>query len=131
MSVPKFSFYNHSSYHLSNREIFLLSLGLDFSLPCFKPKFVDYFLPFEKLATAIKPICNPDTFIKFPKDVSNLASGTFTRPKQNIWYPLLKQPPDINILKKLSQNNNLVITKPDKGNGVVLLDRFYSLHHLR
>ncbi len=129
VSVPKFSFnnnviFNHSSYHLSNRENFLLSLGLDFSLPCFKPKFVDYFLPFEKLATVIKPICNPDTFIKFRKDCSNLAYSTFTRPKQNIWYPFLKQP-DINILKKLSQNKNLVITKPDKGKGVVLLDRSY------
>ncbi len=116
--------FNHSSYELSIREKFLLSFGLDFCLPCFKPKFTEYFLSFEKLATLLKPLCNNDTFIKFRKDCSNLAYSTYTRPKQNTWYPFLKQI-DINILKNLTQNKSVVITKPDKDKGVVLLDRNY------
>ena len=40
--------FNYSTYVLSARENFLLSFGLDFSLPVFKPSFVKYFLPFEK-----------------------------------------------------------------------------------
>ena len=31
------------------------------------------------------------------------------------------------ILKKLRNNNNILITKPDKGNGVVVVDRIYYI----
>ena len=29
--------------------------------------------------------------------------------------------------KKLINNNNIVITKPDKGNGVIIVDRIYYM----
>ncbi len=58
---PNFRFidnviFNFSSYNLSKKEKILLSLGLDFCLPCFKPNFSQFFLPFEQLAQCIKPL---------------------------------------------------------------------------
>ena len=38
------------------------------------------------------------------------------------WFPFLKKE-DFKILESLSQRNNLVICRPDKGKGVVLMDR--------
>ena len=38
------------------------------------------------------------------------------------WFPFFTQD-DLNLLKKLANNKNLVICKPDKGKGVVLLNK--------
>jgi hypothetical protein len=127
VSLPTFNFennviFNVSSYSLSNREKFLLSLGLDFGLPSFKPNFVKFFLPFEKLAYSIKPLLNTETFNRFRRECSFFAYNTFTRPKENSWYPFLKQS-DVEILKNLGLRKDLIITKPDKGKGVVLIDK--------
>ena len=127
ISQPDFNFmdqvlFNYSSYTLSKKEKFLLSLGLDFCLPTSKPKYVNYFTAFEKLAHSLSYFGNSSTFNLFRKDCSHIAHKTFTSYWKNNWYPFFKKE-DVNILKNLGSNNNLVITKPDKGNGVVLLDR--------
>ena len=43
---PDKDIFNYLTYVFSAREKFLLSIGLDFSLPVYKPSFVKYFLPF-------------------------------------------------------------------------------------
>ena len=83
ISQPDFKFvdqaiFNYSSYELSKKEKFLLSLGLDFCLPCSKPSFVKYFSSFEKLARTILPLSNNESFSSFRRETSHLAYKTFT-----------------------------------------------------
>ena len=127
ISQPDFQFiyqvlFNFSSYTLSKKEKFLLSLGLDFCLPTSKPKYVNYYTSFEKLANSLSYYGDNHTFNLFRKDCTYLAHKTFTNYWNKSWFPFLKKE-DLTILKSLGTNSDLVITKPDKGNGVVLLDR--------
>ena len=113
---------NHSSYILSNKEKFLLSLGLDFCLPFSRPKFVNYFSAFEKLASTLSPLSSDDAFSSFRRECSHLAYRTYTSHWGRNWLPFINKE-DIELLKNLGSNKNLVITKPDKGNGVVLMNK--------
>ena len=128
LSQPNFEFvnqviFNYSSYSLSKKEKFLLSLGLDFSLPVSKPSYTNFFLSFEKLAHLLATSYGHNiNFNSFKKECSNVAYKTFSGHWGKNWYPFLKKE-DIATLKKLGSNKDLIITKPDKGNGVVLLDR--------
>ena len=54
--TPKDVIFNYSNYQLSSKEEFLLSLGLDFCLPNFKPDFVKFFLPFEVFFNNIRSL---------------------------------------------------------------------------
>jgi hypothetical protein len=115
--------FNYSSYVLTKKESFLLSLGLDFGLPCYKPNFVNFFLPFEQLAQALKPLNNHNVFSNFRKQCTALAHNYFSRSQRSSnWYPFFK-PCDLNTLKNLGKNESIIITKPDKGKGVVILNK--------
>ena len=46
--------FNYSDRILTSRETFLLSLGLDFKLPVFKPNFYRYYLHFENFISILK-----------------------------------------------------------------------------
>ena len=120
--TPSDVIFNLSDYVLTDKEKSLLALGLDFKLPCFKPNFVQYFLPFEKLAKYIKlSNLEPKAFDYFRLSLKNLAYQTWFSLSKN-WFPFFNKD-DFTILKKLAQNKNLVICKPDKGRGVVILNR--------
>ena len=57
------------------------------------------------------------------KKLQDLANSTFSKIKKcNSWLPFFKKS-DLNILKKLSSNKNLIISKPDKGKGIVILNK--------
>ena len=127
VSQPDFKFidqvvHNYSSYTLSKKEKFLLSLGLDFCLPTTRPKYVDFFLAFEKLANTLSFFSDHNAFTSFRKECSHLAYKTYTSHWDKNWFPFLNKK-DIDILKELGNNKNVIVTKPDKGNGVVIMNR--------
>ena len=127
ISQPDFKFvdrvvFNHSSYTLSKKEKFLLSLGMDFCLPFVKPKFINYFAAFEKLANVLSSFSNNENFSAFRRDCSHLAYKTFTGHWSKNWLPFINKG-DIESLRKLGNNRDLIVTKPDKGNGVVIMNR--------
>ena len=63
--------FNLFSYSLTDRGKMLLSLGLDFKLPFFKPNFIQFYLPMEKLAKFVKFSNNDsNTFLNFCKHYS-------------------------------------------------------------
>ena len=113
---------NFSSYQLSNKEKFLLSLGLDFCLPCSRPSYTRFFLAFEKLARSLSSFSVGSSFTSFRRKASHLSHKTFTDRWGSNWLPFINKG-DLDLLKKLGDNKNIVVTKPDKGNGVVLIDR--------
>ena len=115
--------FNLSDYCLSEKEKFLLSFGLNFCLPIMKLKFSTYFLSFESLVYRLK-----QQSIHYGKDVTSVirelkctAYKYFNKFKQGEC-PIFKKD-DVQVLINLGKNRNIIISKPDKGNGVVIQNR--------
>ena len=118
--------FNFSDVILTEDEKSALSKGLKFSFPPSRLNFVDHFLSFGQL---FKDVCNLDFydplnrgFQAFKHSLSHLAHSSFYS-----FNPLsMKRPFDnecIKVIKSLAENKDLIICKPDKGNGVVLLNK--------
>ena len=117
--------FNFSSHILSAQEKFLLSLGLKFCLPCFKPNFKQFFLPFELLVRRFKKFSQvqEQQFEETRKAIQGFSHTFFNEyNKGNFWTPFFRRA-DLDVLKALGGRQDLVVCRPDKGNGVVLLDR--------
>ena len=113
--------YNFSHYVLSKKEEFLLSLGLDFCLPNYKPSYCKFFLPLESLFVRLRNLKLCNNLSNLQKQLSELSHTTFRKLKTH-WAPFFTKE-DFELLKELSKNEHLVITKPDKGKGTVILDK--------
>ena len=114
--------FNHSNRTLSARELFLLSFGLEFSLPIFKPDFFKHFIPFETLARRLEHQPPYKTsFTDICSQIKIFAQNIYSR-KHKLFSPIISKD-DIRILKNLSKDPALVISRPDKGRGVVILNR--------
>ena len=115
--------FNLSSRSLTNREKEVLSLGLDFALPPSRIGFVKFFLPFEKLCSMLKN-CK---IYKYNwnhvwHNISSLARNSFNQYCHQINNP--DNQSDIGaVLQSLKDDDSIVISRPDKGKGVVILDK--------
>lgn len=113
---------NLSAYNLSSREKFLLALGLDFNLPVFNFNYFKYFLCIEKILLSVRKLqgfkVNFDVVCNKVRDV---ARSCFYSKKTN-FHPFIQRD-DLSILRKLGRNKDLVFCNPDKGRGVVILNR--------
>ena len=118
--------FNFSSVNLSQDERDVLALGLNFCLTPTKPKLIQFYLPFEKLAFNLSNCSFYNKTIERENncnsELKNIAKTSFNNLNK------YKLPSNISskqfkILKNLSRNKDIVIMKPDKGNGVVILDR--------
>ena len=118
---PKKVVFNFSDYQLSEREEFLLSLGLDFCLPNFKPSYSHFFLSFEMLFHRLRKLDILSDLKNFQGELQQFAQKSYMKLKSN-WLPFFRKK-DYDILKQLSLKSNLVITKPDKGKGTVILNK--------
>jgi hypothetical protein len=116
---------NLSSYTLSHREKFLLSFGLEFSIPLYKAKFINHFLPFEQLICNLKNLqIQPDTdFSNAIDTVKQCAQSSFSKLKKHQQFSPIFKKDDLDILKNLSKNPALIISRPDKGRGIVIMNK--------
>ena len=118
---------NKVIYNLSNRTLTeeqkdILSLGLDYCMPLSSIKHTKFFLHFEKLCHAIKnsPIYK-DTWRNITNSIATKANETFRRFKRQK-NENHEPDPFIPPLKALKDDDSILITKPDKGRGVVILN---------
>ena len=115
---------NLSRTKLTKAQETALSLGLDFRFNPNKLNYNSYFLGMEKLFKNLSDcgIHNEshDTSNLFRTKFKSLALETYYKfqPRQS---PFQKEM--ISALNQLKSNKHLVITKPDKGNGTVIMDR--------
>ena len=119
--------FNYSNYSLSKDEKRILLLGLDFGLPITRLNYYKYFLDFEKLYQVINklPIYNYIANAKeqFRSQIKSIANKFYFGFKFCPHNSPMFAKKDFKILNNLRKNENLYITKPDKGNGVVLMNR--------
>ena len=114
---------NYSSYGIPKKLKILLSFGLDFGLPINKLNPLHFFFSGERILAALKnePIVgNKSSFFQeFSSSVYNHYRNF--RPYK-IFSPIFDKE-NLKILNNFRNNKNIVITRPDKGRGVVILDK--------
>ena len=118
--------FNYSDVTLSNSLKTLLAKGLQYALPPNRLNFGHFFLPFEKLLRSLKNhnLSNdtPQAGNYVTTKIKELAFSVYysfnhRAVKSNISGAELKE------LKQLSKNKEIIVTKPDKGQGVVLMNK--------
>ena len=108
---------NMSSYRLSFFEKLILCRGLKFSLPQ-KVSSIEIQASFEKAYWRIEPLLED-------ADEKELASSTLRSIALNYIQRTSPNPPKalVKALNRLKKRDNIIITKPDKGSGVVVMDK--------
>ena len=110
---------NLTQYELFQEESDLLKGGLYFSIQPDKIRKSQIFTTFEKIhCSFLNNIKFEETKSKIKTHLSYLANSYFYNYKPSPC--ILRQH---RVLRNLRKNKDIVITKPDKGNGVVILDR--------
>ena len=106
-------------YELSQEESDLLKAGLYFSIQPHKIRKSEIFTTLEKiLRSFINNLKSDKTKSQIKAHLLYLANSYFYNYKPSPC--ILRQH---RVLRNLQRNKDIVITKPDKGNGVVVLDR--------
>ena len=105
-------------YELSHEELDLLKTGLYFSILPDKIQKSEILTTFEKIHHSfINNLKSEETKSQIKAHLSYLANSYFYNYKPSP--RILRQH---RILRNLRKNKDIIITKPDKGNGVVILD---------
>ena len=128
--------FNFSNRILNNDERRLLSLGLDFCIPFYKVNFLSHFLSHARFNRFISGcynngLFNPSkSYNEFTTTIADLFKNNFrfaTKFKNNSFSPVFDKS-DLDTLKNLKSDNSIVISRPDKGRGVVVMnkDDYYS-----
>lgn len=113
---------NLSSHDLSPSELMVLDHGLDFCIPLPNVKRKELFSEFEILnaqAERIAPVSETKTRDSKAK-LNDLAHSYASTPVSHSEFKWRKE--HFAVIKTLRQDPALVITRPDKGSGVVILN---------
>ena len=109
---------NLMQYELSQEETDLLKAGLYFSIPPDKIRKSEIFTTFEKIHRSfINNLKSKEIKSQIKVHLSYLDNSYFYNFKPSP--RILRQH---RVLRNLGKNKDIIITKPDKGNGVVMLD---------
>ena len=122
---PDKTVYNYSNVNISHRTKTLLAYGLDFCLPVYKLDFYKYFLPIESIVSRIK-FLNLHIGINFSEFINKfhaISHKYFYNFNSFKIFSAVFTKRDINEIKTLASNKDIIICKPDKGRGVVILDK--------
>ena len=99
-----------------------MSFGLDFGLPVFKLDFFKYFLCFERLVNCSKKFqCT--NFTEFTERIRNISVKYFHNFKPYKVFSAIIDKSDISLLKQFALNKNIIVSRPDKGRGVVIINK--------
>ena len=108
-----------TQYELSLEQSDLLKAGLYFSIQPDKIRKSEIFTTFEKIHRSfINNLKSKETKSQIKASLSYLANSYFYNCKPSPC--ILRQN---RVLRNLRKNKDIFITKPDKGNGVVILNR--------
>ena len=122
-SVNTKNIVNLSDYKLSSTEEFVLSHGLNFCLPPTTVKREEVFSEFEVLIAQLQHHTHQsiERRAALTARLSDLAHAYCGNPVDTGDFLMKKE--CFQAVKSLSLNNNIIITKPDKGSGVVIINK--------
>ena len=116
--------HNYSSLVIPDRIRFLLAFGLDFCLPVYKLDFFKYFSSYENLADRLKRLNESANFESVCSGIKDIANKYYHGFKSYKVFSSIFSHKDLDDLKNFSKNRDIIVCKPDKGRGIVILDRF-------
>ena len=122
---PNRVIHNLSSKPVPERVKTLLAFGLDFSLPCWKLSFFQYHLAFEKLINSLSslPLRDNVCFDAVKRGIVTISHRYFHNFKTaKVFSPIFSRK-DISLLRNFASDKSRIVTRPDKGKGVVIIDR--------
>ena len=119
---PDAVIFNFSSVTLSPRLKYLLAFGLDFCLPVYSINFNQYFLSFEKLIQALKN-CSQSVTPEVNSRIKAIAYKCYYNFKPYKIFSAIFSKSDVASLQSLAKNDTIIVTRPDKGRGVVIVDK--------
>ena len=123
--------FNISNKVLTVREKKLLMLGLDFCIPFYKCDWLKHHLAVERLYNTILDVGKlgllkhgimSDSLGNRIKEIS-YNNFKLARRQWDKLHCLVFKKEDINVLKELGADDSIVIVRPDKGKGVVIMDK--------
>ena len=121
---PEKIIFNFSSYKLSSSDKYLLSKGLRFAIP---PKQIDYsnfMTEFELLYRSTLDLSmTTEEKDRFKTKLKDIALSSFKLFSDNCKFENNLSAEEINSLKALMRNKDIIIQKADKGNTVVITDK--------
>ena len=113
---------NLSKRKLTENEKEILSFGLNFALPKMKIDYVLHYFHFEKFVTSLKKL-NCSNFTDVAQGIASVAHNSFKDfPDFKVAFPKLTKK-FFDALKSLQSDKSIIITRPDKGRGTVVLDK--------
>ena len=116
------SFFNFSSHALTDHEKSLLSKGLNFAIPPKDINYADYLLPFELVYRDINSLRISNFDLDCIK--ARLRDSAFLSYKETGKFMENNLPKDeLDAIKSLIRNKELIIQRAHKGNTAVLLNR--------
>ena len=122
---------NLSDYKLSPTENFVLSHGLNFCLPPTNPKREGIFAEFEVLIAQLQHH-RPQSLEKHsaskakPSNLAHAYCGTLVDAGD-----FLMHRECLKATKSMRSNSNILITKPSKGSGVVILNDYIKTDYIK
>ena len=115
--------HNYSDVKLSTRIRFLLAFGLDFNLPVRKLSLHSLYVPLEKLCYVFSKEKCASRFQDFVRTLKFSTYEVFKNfnPKK-VFSPIFTES-DLKLLSEFSRNTNIIVSRPDKGRGVVITNK--------
>ena len=110
---PSQTIFNYSSRILSKREEFLLSFGLDFKLPIYRPSFHKFFLACENFFSSVRKLSIDSSKLNLIQDRIRTTAKFFFHSynSSKVFSPIFRKP-DFNLLKELSKGPSTLSCNP-------------------
>ena len=116
---------------LSDNDKSLLSKGLNFSLPNKKVEISEYLCPFELLYREVSDFSKDSSDKELLKSkLKELSLSSHRRLKHDVLEENFSKK-ELQSLKNVTKNPDILIQKPDEGNSVVILDKKLSLEKMK
>ena len=110
---------NLSSHQLKQEELDILKNGLTFSIKPPRLNASDILTTFEQIHYAMKAkLKKPEDHARLKIELAYIAQTYVSS-----YRPTKRDIKRYNIIRNIKNNKNIIISRPDKGNGVVILDR--------
>ena len=110
---------NVSSYSPTKEELDILKFGLSFAIPPTRLNKTSIYTTFDMINRFLcNELSSKDNDSVLKAELSQLANSYYSN-----YRPSASTLKKHKILKKLRKNENIVIMRPDKGNGVVIMDK--------
>jgi hypothetical protein len=113
--------HNISSHTLTDAEERLLCRGWEFCIENRLSNFLNFKTDIEQNALTLEPVCHPTVFRAICREISTASDRFMSTMRKKRLRNLTDE--EFSALQSLKRNNNIVISRADKGNAIVVMNK--------